>query len=76
MVFVSVFPVEIDSSKEAFYIYDRELRAIYISVQYFRLESAGLVVETDHKPLIYAFYQEKNRLFISVSNSHLFFNLQ
>ncbi|GFY70888.1 retrovirus-related Pol polyprotein from transposon 297 [Trichonephila inaurata madagascariensis] len=43
--------------------YDRELLAAYMAIKYFRpmVEGRVFTLFTDHKPLVYAFKQEKGR---------------
>ena len=44
--------------------YYRELLAIYEAIQHFRhiLEGQDFAIYTDHKPLIYAFHQKRDKL--------------
>lgn len=51
------FSKRLTDTQQKYSTYDRELLAIYLSVQYFRnmVEAQQLVIFTDHKPLCYAF---------------------
>lgn len=54
------FSKKLNPAQSRYGTYDRELLAIYLSIQHFQhiLEGRQFVVYTDHKPLIYAFSQK------------------
>lgn len=51
------FSKKLSDTQKKYCTYDRELLAIYMSIQYFRklFEGRELIIFTDHKPLTYAF---------------------
>ena len=51
------------TAQQKYSAYDRELLAIYEAVKHFphMLEARHLVIDTDHKPLTYAFSQKCDR---------------
>lgn len=54
------FSKKLTDAHQKYSTYDRELLAIYMSVQYFRkmFEGRNLIIFTDHKPLTYAFIKK------------------
>lgn len=61
MAAFSFFSKKLNKSQRLYSAYDRELLAIYESVKHFRhmVEGRHFVVFTDHKPITYAFQQNK-----------------
>lgn len=53
---------KMSEAQQKYSAYDRELLAIYMSVQYFRkmFEGRQLIIFTDHKPLTYAFNRKSS----------------
>lgn len=54
---LAYFSVKMTAAQQKYSTYDKELLAIYLSVQYFRqmFEGRDLIIYTDHKPLAFAF---------------------
>lgn len=57
------FSRKLNSSQRKYSPYDRELLAIYEAVKYFRhmVEARHFTIFTDHKPIIYAFQQRRDK---------------
>jgi hypothetical protein len=57
------FPKKLNNAQRSYSTYDRELLAIYEAIKHFRhsLEGRIFVVQTDHKPLVYAFRQRAEK---------------
>jgi transposase InsO family protein len=57
------FSKKLNNAQRGYSTYDRELLAIYEGIKHFRhaLEGRAFVVQTDHKPLIYAFHQRSDK---------------
>lgn len=57
------FSRKLSSGEQRYCTYDRELLAIFASIQFFQhmLECRNFTIKTDHKPLIYAFKQKHDK---------------
>jgi cleavage and polyadenylation specificity factor subunit 1 len=60
---LAFFSRKLSPTQQKYSAYDRELLAIYEAIKHFRhmLEARHFVVFTDHKPLIFAFHQKKDK---------------
>jgi cleavage and polyadenylation specificity factor subunit 1 len=60
---LAFFSRKLSPTQQKYSAYDRELLAIYEVVQYFRhmIEARHFTIFTDHKPLIFAFHQKKDK---------------
>ena len=60
---LAFFSKKMSTAQQKYSAYDRELLAIYEAVKHFRhmLEARHFVIFTDHKPLIYAFSQRRDK---------------
>jgi cleavage and polyadenylation specificity factor subunit 1 len=60
---LAYFSKELDPTQQKYSAYDRELLAIYEAVKHFRhmLEARHFTIFTDHKPIIYAFQQKRDK---------------
>jgi cleavage and polyadenylation specificity factor subunit 1 len=60
---LAFFSRKLTPSQQKYSAYDRELLAIYEAVHHFRhmLEARHFTIFTDHKPLIYAFQQKRDK---------------
>lgn len=57
------FSRKLEKAQTKYSVYDRELLAIYKSLKFFRhfVEGRELRIQTDHKPLVYAFLQKADK---------------
>jgi cleavage and polyadenylation specificity factor subunit 1 len=60
---LAFFSRKLSPAQQKYSAYDRELLAIYDAIKHFRhmFEARHFVVFTDHKPLIFAFHQKKDK---------------
>ena len=60
---LAFFSRKLNPAQQKYSAYDRELLAIYEAVRHFRhmLEARHFMIFTDHKPLIYAFHQRRDK---------------
>lgn len=60
---LAFYSKKLSKSQQLYSAYDRELLAIYESVKHFRymIEGRHFVIYTDHKPITYAFLQNKQK---------------
>lgn len=60
---LAFFSKKLNKAQQCYSAYDRELLAIYESVKHFRymVEGRHFVIYTDHKPITYAFQQNKQK---------------
>jgi cleavage and polyadenylation specificity factor subunit 1 len=60
---LAFFSKKLKHTQQKYSAYDRELLAIYEAVKHFRhmLEARHFTVFTDHKPIIYAFQQKRDK---------------
>ena len=60
---LAFFSRKLNTAQQKYSAYDRELLAIYEAIKHFRyiLEARHFVIFTDHKPLIFAFHQKKDK---------------
>lgn len=60
---LAFFSKKLSGAESKYSTYDRELLAIYLAIKHFRhmLEARVFYVNTDHKPLIYAFKQKPDK---------------
>jgi len=60
---IAFFSQKLDKAQRNYSTYDRELLSIYLAIKHFRyiIEGRQLVIQTDHKPLIYAFRQKLDK---------------
>jgi cleavage and polyadenylation specificity factor subunit 1 len=60
---LAFFNRKLRPAQQKYSAYDRELLAIYKAVRYFRhmLEARHFTLFTDHKPLVYAFQQKRDK---------------
>jgi cleavage and polyadenylation specificity factor subunit 1 len=67
---LAFFSKKISPAEQKYSAYDRELLAIYEAVKYFRhmLEPRHFTTVTDHKPLIFAFHQNRDVLTTAVQS--------
>lgn len=60
---LAFYSKKLSSAESRYSTYDRELLAIYLGIKHFKhfLEGREFLVNTDHKPLIYAFKQSSDK---------------
>jgi cleavage and polyadenylation specificity factor subunit 1 len=60
---LAFFAKKLNPTQQKYSAYDRELLAIYEAVKHFRqmLEARHFTIFTDHKPIIYAFQQKRDK---------------
>ena len=60
---LAFFSRKLSPAQQKYSAYDRELLAIYEAVRYFRhmIEARHFTIYTDHKPLIFAFHQKRDK---------------
>jgi cleavage and polyadenylation specificity factor subunit 1 len=60
---LAFFSKKLSPAYQKYSVYDRELLAIYEAVKHFRhmLEARHFIISTDHKPIIYAFQQKRDK---------------
>lgn len=60
---VAFFSKKLSPAQKRYSTYDRELLAIYEAIKYFKdlIQSHEILVETEHKPLTYAFRQRPEK---------------
>jgi cleavage and polyadenylation specificity factor subunit 1 len=60
---LAFFSRKLSPSQQKYSTYNRELLAIYEAVRYFQhvLEARHFAIFTDHKPLIFAFHQKRDK---------------
>jgi cleavage and polyadenylation specificity factor subunit 1 len=60
---LAFFSRKLSPAQQKYSAYDRELLSIYVAVRYFRhmLEARHFTIISDHKPLMYAFQQKRDK---------------
>ncbi|GBN21598.1 Transposon Tf2-11 polyprotein [Araneus ventricosus] len=60
---IAFYSKKLNDTQQNYSTYDRELLGIYLSVKHFKhyLEGRTFTIYTDHKPLIFAFYQKLDK---------------
>jgi hypothetical protein len=60
---LAFFSKKLNPAQQKYSAYDRELLAVYEAVKHFRhmLEARHFIIFTDHKPIIYAFQQKRDK---------------
>lgn len=60
---IGFFSSKLSSAQTRYSTYDRELLAVYLAIHFFKhiLDGRRFVVQTDHKPLTYAFQQRSDK---------------